>query len=204
MFRESPAVVIGVAFKVGLCPLAPPPPSAPSYPLCVRYFVAGVDFKTKTINVSGVSARLQIWDTAGQERFRTLTSSYYRGAQGIIFVYDVTRPATLSSLEDTWLEEVDMYCTVRGAARMVVGNKTDRERVVPTRDGAAFARRAGALFVEASALGGDAVDQAFEELVLKILDTPELLEQAAIRPGAGANRIAPNRAARAKQTSGCC
>ena len=66
-----------------------------------------------------------VWDTAGQERFRTLTSSYYRGAQAIIFVYDVTRRETLDSLEDVWIPEVDTFKTLDHPAIMVVGNKAD-------------------------------------------------------------------------------
>ena len=55
-----------------------------------------------------IVAQLTIWDTAGQERFRTLTSSYYRGAQGIIFAYDVCRKETFRSLQDLWMSEVEV------------------------------------------------------------------------------------------------
>lgn len=49
----------------------------------------GVDFKVKTINVDGVKVKMQIWDTAGQERFKTITETYFRGAEGVILVYSV-------------------------------------------------------------------------------------------------------------------
>ena len=50
----------------------------------------GIDFKIKTMNLDGKNVKVQIWDTAGQERFRTITQTYYRGAQGIILAYDCT------------------------------------------------------------------------------------------------------------------
>ncbi|EFN60048.1 hypothetical protein CHLNCDRAFT_133281 [Chlorella variabilis] len=137
----------------------------------------GVDFKAKIIELGGKRIRLTVWDTAGQERFRTLTSSYYRGAQGIILVYDVSRAETFDSLADIWLREVDMYGTVEESVKMVVANKTDlaETREVSTDMGVAFARAHGCLFVETSAKGNVAVEQAFEELVHKILETPSLL-----------------------------
>ncbi|PNW76964.1 hypothetical protein CHLRE_11g482900v5 [Chlamydomonas reinhardtii] len=142
----------------------------------------GVDFKVKYLEAEGKRCKLTVWDTAGQERFRTLTSSYYRGAQGIIFVYDVTRRETFEALEGAWMREWDMYSTVEGAIQMVVANKTDLDsaRQVATQEGHDFARRHGCLFVETSAKGNVAVGQAFEELLAKILDTPALLETTAV------------------------
>jgi small GTP-binding protein len=54
------------------------------------FFLVGIDFKIKTIQIDGKNVKLQIWDTAGQERFRTITQTYYKGAMGIILAYDCT------------------------------------------------------------------------------------------------------------------
>ncbi|XP_056628006.1 ras-related protein Rab-18a [Triplophysa dalaica] len=136
----------------------------------------GVDFKVKTLAVDGNKAKLAIWDTAGQERFRTLTPSYYRGAQGVILVYDVTRQETFAKL-DNWLTELDTYCTRNDLVKMLVGNKIDQEDREVERDvGLKFARKHSMLFIEASAKTRDGVQCTFEELVEKILQTPGLWE----------------------------
>ncbi|KAJ7563632.1 hypothetical protein O6H91_03G117900 [Diphasiastrum complanatum] len=155
----------------------------------------GVDFKLKLMNLSGKRLKLTIWDTAGQERFRTLTSSYYRGAQGIILVYDVTRRDTFTNLSDVWLKEVELHVNNEDCVKLLVGNKVDRE-------GIAFARRYGCLFLESSAKTRVNVQQCFEELVQKILDTPSLLANTSsakkniLRPGQPGNDEA--------QPSGVC
>ncbi|XP_070515256.1 ras-related protein Rab-43 isoform X1 [Cardiocondyla obscurior] len=68
----------------------------------------GVDFTMKTVVIDGKKIKLQIWDTAGQERFRTITQSYYRSANGVIVVYDITKRSTFLSLQ-RWVEEVRRY-----------------------------------------------------------------------------------------------
>merc|ERR1712166_916991 len=83
----------------------------------------GVDFKIRTVEIDGKVIKLQIWDTAGQERFRTITSSYYRGAHGIIVVYDVTDEDSFTAVQ-RWLSEIDRYCHEH-VNKMLVGNKCD-------------------------------------------------------------------------------
>lgn len=132
----------------------------------------GVDFKVKRMVVGDLPLQLAIWDTAGQERFRTLTPSYYRGAQGVILVYDVTRRETFLNLE-SWLRELELY-TRENVVKMLVGNKIDKtDREVDKKEGLQFARKHSMLFIEASAKMKQGVESAFEEAVIKILQTSE-------------------------------
>lgn len=144
----------------------------------------GVDYKIKSIVVAGKKYKLSIWDTAGQERFRTLTSSYYRGAHGVIVAYDVTQRSTFDSLS-TWFSELETFSSSPDVVKIVVGNKVDKEfsRVVSTEEGQAFADSRGCLFVECSAKKGEGVSGAFDELVNKIASTPSLWQGTGRRPG---------------------
>jgi Ras-related protein Rab-18 len=137
----------------------------------------GVDFKLKHVDVDGTRLKLTVWDTAGQERFRTLTSSYYRGAHGVVFVYDVTSRESFENARETWRKEVEMYGTIANSVKIVIGNKIDKEdeRTVAREEGVAFAKEYGCLFLECSAKTKVRVAEAFDELVKGILDAPGLL-----------------------------
>merc|ERR1711871_27006 len=129
---------------------------------------------TKHMEVAGKKLKLTIWDTAGQERFRTLTSSYYRGAQGIALVYDVSRRDTFEALPQ-WLKEVDIYTPGGGSSvvKLLVGNKIDKtDRAVSLAEGDAWAREQGMIFLECSARTSVSIKQVFTELVQKILQKP--------------------------------
>lgn len=121
----------------------------------------GVDFKIKTVDLEGKTVKLQIWDTAGQERFRTITSSYYRGAHGIIIVYDVTDQESFNNVK-TWLQEIDRFGTA-GVLKLLVGNKNDLtdKKVVDTEVAKEFADSIGIPFIETSALDSSNVEEAF-------------------------------------------
>ncbi|KAF2311653.1 hypothetical protein GH714_025630 [Hevea brasiliensis] len=120
----------------------------------------GVDFKIRTVEQDGKTIKLQIWDTAGQERFRTITSSYYRGAHGIIIVYDVTDQESFNNVKQ-WLNEIDRYAS-ENVNKLLVGNKCDltANKVVSYETAKAFADEIGIPFMETSAKNSTNVEQA--------------------------------------------
>ncbi|WCJ34444.1 hypothetical protein M5689_015754 [Euphorbia peplus] len=164
----------------------------------------GVDFKIKQLIVDGKRLKLTIWDTAGQERFRTLTSSYYRNAQGIILVYDVTRRESFTNLSDIWAKEVDLSCTNKACVKMLVGNKVDKEseRGVSQEEGLALAKEHGCLFLECSAKTRTNVEKCFEELAIKIMEVPSLLEEGST--AVKRNILKQKQENQATPGTGCC
>ncbi len=100
--------------------------------LCIRCMRAGVDFRVKQVEAGGKRCKLSVWDTAGQERFRTLTSSYYRGAQGIIF----GKAVHLHTMLDRWV----VFCLWLGC-----GRRRARSTSAPSPAAATEGRRASSL-----------------------------------------------------------
>ena len=129
----------------------------------------GIDFKIKTLVVDGKKIKLQIWDTAGQERFHTITTSYYRGAMGIMLVYDVTNEKTFDNIS-RWLGYITEHATP-GVERIIVGNKCDMvsERQVSKTRGELVAKNHGVKFLEVSAKDNIRVDESFLTLAESIL-----------------------------------
>ena len=166
----------------------------------------GVDFKVKTIVCSNKTCKMTLWDTAGQERFRTLTSSYYRGAQGIVLVYDVTNRDSFDYLPQ-WLKEVDVYSPNGGkdVVKILVGNKIDLEdRVVSRKEGEAWARSKGMMYLECSAATSEGITQTFDELCAKVLQNDRLL--VGTRPRTKANNTASlkRNASQDTEAQQCC
>merc|ERR1712083_524879 len=118
----------------------------------------GVDFKIRTIQLDGKTIKLQIWDTAGQERFRTITSSYYRGAHCIIVVYDITDADSFGNVKQ-WLEEIQRYAC-EGVNKLMVGNKCDlaSKRAVEKKSAEEFAAKLDIPFLETSAKSNNNVE----------------------------------------------
>ncbi|XP_040542672.1 ras-related protein Rab-37 isoform X14 [Gallus gallus] len=137
-----------------------------------EYELAG---KNKVVAVDGVKVKLQIWDTAGQERFRSVTHAYYRDAQALLLLYDITSKMSFDNIR-AWLTEIHEYAQ-KDVVIMLLGNKADvsSERMVRTEDGASLAREYGVPFMETSAKTGMNVELAFLAIARE-------LKQRAVQP----------------------
>ncbi|XP_026039762.1 ras-related protein Rab-13 isoform X2 [Astatotilapia calliptera] len=137
----------------------------------------GIDFKVKTIEVDGKKVKLQVWDTAGQERFKTITTAYYRGAMGIILVYDITDEKSFENIQN-WMKSIRENASA-GVSRMLLGNKCDIEtkRKVSKETGEKLAKDHGIRFFETSAKSSINVEESFLALAR------DILQQSSKKPG---------------------
>ncbi|EFA75091.1 Rab GTPase [Heterostelium album PN500] len=128
----------------------------------------GVDFCIRTIELDGKRIKLQIWDTAGQERFKTITTSYYRGAHGLIIVYDITSMESFNSIK-RWLIDVDRFASP-SVLKLIVGNKCDlnSKRAVDFKVAKKFSDDLNIPILETSAKDSTGIDDAFTQLAANI------------------------------------
>ena len=133
----------------------------------------GVDFKIKTFDIDDKKIKMQIWDTAGQERFKNIIASYYRGAHGILLLYDVTDKDSFKNLSN-WLIEIEKNAS-KNVLRLLIGNKCDLEekRVISFNQGKEFADTYGLKFIETSAKKNLNVNEAFETLGRELMSASE-------------------------------
>ncbi|XP_058419584.1 ras-related protein Rab-8A isoform X2 [Diceros bicornis minor] len=128
----------------------------------------GIDFKIRTIELDGKRIKLQIWDTAGQERFRTITTAYYRGAMGIMLVYDITNEKSFDNIRN-WIRNIEEHASA-DVEKMILGNKCDvnNKRQVSKERGEKLALDYGIKFMETSAKANINVENAFFTLARDI------------------------------------
>lgn len=129
----------------------------------------GVDFRFRTVKIDNKIIKLQIWDTAGQERFRTITSAYYRGADGVVLVYDTTSTSSFDHI-DEWVTEVNRYTT--DSTKILVGNKCDlaSQKMIDFSTGEKKARELQIDFMESSAKNSTNVEECFMSIARKLLE----------------------------------
>ena len=125
----------------------------------------GVELTTKTYNFDNNDVKVQIWDTAGQEKYRSITSSYYKGAQGCLLVYDITKKKSFDNI-DKWYSELKSNSDEK-IYTMLLGNKSDLEenREVSIEEAEKKAKNFNIAFMETSAYNGININKAFSELI---------------------------------------
>ena len=134
------------------------------------YATIGVDFRFKNVMVDDKSVKLQIWDTAGQERFKTITSAYYRGADGIIIVYDITDRNSFAHIKD-WLDDVNKY-TDDNPLKIIVGNKIDliKDKQINNNDMKTMTAQTGIEIIECSAKDSIKINDLMEIMTKKLIE----------------------------------
>ncbi|KAK6943697.1 Small GTPase [Dillenia turbinata] len=175
----------------------------------------GIDFKIRTIELDGKRIKLQIWDTAGQERFRTITTAYYRGAMGILLVYDVTDESSFNNIRN-WIRNIEQHAS-DNVNKILVGNKADMDeskRAVPTSKGQALADEYGIKFFETSAKTNLNVEEVFfsiaRDIKQRLAETDSKAEKKPLVSLVQPQAIKINQgdqgagAAQAAQRSACC
>ncbi|CAE7087088.1 unnamed protein product [Rhizoctonia solani] len=182
----------------------------------------GIDFKIRTIELDGKRIKLQIvsvtqptstasthhafqWDTAGQERFRTITTAYYRGAMGILLVYDVTDEKSFNNIR-TWHANVEQHAS-EGVNKILIGNKSDwvDKKAITEDQGRALADELGIKFMETSAKANEGVEDAFfalaRDIKTRLIDSqPDAGQTGGSTDGA----VKVNPGATTQAAGGCC
>ena len=163
----------------------------------VHMSTIGLDYRLKTMVLkNGKNIKLQIWDTAGQDRFRAITKNYYKGAHGIILIYDVTSLQTYENVK-TWINQIREEAPPN-VVIFLAGNKIDmeEERKVKTEEGKSLADEFGLPFYETSAKNDININETFEDLVEKI---DSVYSKLGTNGGAANNKLI-----KGKNKSGCC
>ncbi|KAF5361610.1 hypothetical protein D9758_007351 [Tetrapyrgos nigripes] len=165
----------------------------------------GIDFKIRTIELDGKRIKLQIWDTAGQERFRTITTAYYRGAMGILLVYDVTDERSFNNIR-TWHANIEQHAS-EGVNKILIGNKSDwvDKKAVTEEQGRELANELGVKFMETSAKVNEGVEEAFftlaRDIKTRLIDSQEAGGSVPGQSSDGAVKVTTNSS---NASTGCC
>ena len=156
----------------------------------------GVDFKMKKKEIDGKIIKVQIWDTAGHERFRSITYSYYRGANAIIIVFDITDKKSFLSITE-WLKQIEKHAK-ENVFKFLVGNKSDlaEERKVTFEEAKEYADKHDLPYIETSAKEGININELFESSIKSFLSNNKYI--------GGDKNIKLNNQSTTSENNKCC
>ena len=136
----------------------------------------GLDYRLKTMILDDHRiVKVQLWDTAGQDKFRAITRNYYKGARGIILIYDITNIKSYENIKK-WINEIKEEIS-ENVTIVLIGNKIDneKERKISKEQGVKLANDYNVSFFETSAKTGEGINESVFYLVQKILENdPEV------------------------------
>jgi small GTP-binding protein len=163
----------------------------------------GIDYKTKDVNINNKSIKLKIWDTAGQERFRNITQQYYKGADGIVLVFDLTDRNSFEKVRE-WMKQIQSYTQKDSIAIVLLGNKCDAEdKAVSIQEANEIANEFNLKFFETSAMNNINIEESFKQLsseIIKIKDAKNSSSDAEPQRMA----LKPSSNNEQKKKKGCC
>ena len=150
--------------------------------------------------------KVQVWDTAGQERYRSITNAYYRGAEGILIVFDVTQKESFENIEN-WINEVTQY-TGKEVIMICLGNKNDLKKGIDKNLINEFQKKTGLEIINVSAKTGDGVEDAFkhiiELLIKKSMDKGDINNNNKINLAENNNKNFSNYQSEKNNNDNCC
>ena len=161
----------------------------------------GVDFKNKQIELNDHSIKMRIWDTAVHEKFRTITTSYYKSAQAIIILYDITQKSSFDHIRN-WITEIDKFGK-QGVLKVIVGNKLDLEnnRKISKEDAENLALKYGLKLWEVSAKDNTNIEEMFVDTIKTLLEKNSKIISESSSMG---NNIKLNKNIKNKKNKKCC
>ena len=165
----------------------------------------GVEYLYKTITYKNMRIKLQLWDTSGEERFRSITKNFYRNANGVFLVYDITKEESFQNIRD-WLRDIKEY---NGDLKiMILGNKLDLidQRVVTTERATNYASRNNLQYLETSAKDGTNIQKSFDKLIELILGgrTQEEILDEIVHKDTSLTLVSESKSKGKEQKKSCC
>jgi len=127
----------------------------------------GTDIHVKTVQLEDTAVKLVVWDIAGQDDFAQLRKAYYQNASGAFFVYDCTRPETLSRI-DEWVKT--LHDVTDKIPLVLLENKIDLDSKVDPKEIEKTVKKYGLTFVRTSAKEDTNVEEAFKQITREILE----------------------------------
>jgi Ras-related protein Rab-1A len=145
--------------------------------------------------------KVQVWDTAGQERYRSITNAYYRGAEGILIVFDVTKKESFENIQN-WINEVTVY-TGNDVVIICLGNKNDLKKEIDKKEIIDFKKNTNLEILNVSAKTGEGVEEAFKHIIeLLIKKKMENKDDNEIKLAESRTKL--NTQEGTKENDGCC